>query len=534
MPLPRLTNKNYEKWSIQMKALLGSQDAWEVAKEGRGRGHGGCGNGRDGQGDSHEEYYKEKGQLSQPNWRGRGRGRGRGGRSNYSNIECYKCYKYGGRNNNLALEDEANEGFFLMAQNEVNINNDTLWYLKLGASNHICGHEYLFKKMQKIEDGHVLFEDTSKLEVKGRGTVCYLQKYGLKGSIQYIYYVPHLKTKILSNGQLTEKAYSTLLKDRVLHLNDKQGRLIARVEMGRNWIYKLNLRSTREKCLRVDVENKASSWNLRFGHLYHSGLKELAKKNMVHGLLDMNYEGKFCEEYVLRKQSRTSFQESKKMSKEFWPEVVQCSIYVQNRCPHVKLDNQTPQEAWRGQNPTISHLKMFGIVAYSTYRINEERNSKTKAKGTIIEVGEVSVATPTSIPTNSETTDDEDEPRQLKIRSLQDLYDSTNEVHLWVILTYVVAAEAAVALLLTLPYPKILKRRLVSLFSLVVHPALFISPFSGFHLLDIYWNEHRLEYTAEICTVDERDRYDKSSYLAVGDVLEPFGNDFSAKIGCME
>ncbi|KAE8676583.1 rhodanese-like domain-containing protein 4A [Hibiscus syriacus] len=32
-----------------------------------------------------------------------------------------------GRNNNLALEDEANEDFLLMAQNEVNFNNDTLW-----------------------------------------------------------------------------------------------------------------------------------------------------------------------------------------------------------------------------------------------------------------------------------------------------------------------------------------------------------------------------------------------------------------------
>ena len=46
----------------------------------------------------------------------------------------------------------------------------------------------------------------------------------------------------------------------------------------------------------------------------------------------------------------------------------------------------------------------------------------------MIEVGESSVVAPTSI--NNETTDDEDEPRQPKIQSLRDLYDSTNEVHL--------------------------------------------------------------------------------------------------------
>jgi gag-polypeptide of LTR copia-type len=39
---------------------------------GRGRGRGSHGNGRGGQGSGHEGYYKEKGQSSQPNWRGRG------------------------------------------------------------------------------------------------------------------------------------------------------------------------------------------------------------------------------------------------------------------------------------------------------------------------------------------------------------------------------------------------------------------------------------------------------------------------------
>ncbi|KAE8721174.1 hypothetical protein F3Y22_tig00016637pilonHSYRG00095 [Hibiscus syriacus] len=621
--------------ALQTKALIKDEKVFYSQNfRGKGRGRGGRGYGRGGQGDSHEGYYKENGQSSQPNWRGRGRGRGRGGRSNYSNIECYKCYKYGHyakdcnsdkcyncgkvghfakdcradkkveETINLALEDEANEGFLLMAQNEFNINNDTLWYLDSGASNHMCGHKYLFKEMKKIEDGHVSFGDASKVEVKGRGTICYLQKDGLIGSIQDVFYVPDLKTNILSMGQLTEKGYSALLKDRILHLKDKQGRIVARVEMGKNRMYKLSLRSVREKCLRIDVEDKASLWHLRFGHLHHGGLKELAKKNMVYGLSDIDYEGKFCEECVLGKQSRTSFQKkaeyrakhplelihtdicgpitpesfsskryfisfiddfsrktwvhflkekseafevfkkfkvmvekatgrhikavrsdrggeytstafmeyceeqgirrfltapyspqqngvaerknrtildmvrsmlkSKKMPKEFWAEAVQCAIYVQNRCPHVKLDDQTPQETWSGQKPTVSHLKVFGSVAYAhvpdqrrtkledkskkyifigydektkgyklfdpiskkvmvsrDVRINEasewDWNNSTEA---IIEVGESSIVSPKSIPTNSETTDYEDEPRQPKIRSLQDLYYSTNEVNL--------------------------------------------------------------------------------------------------------
>ncbi|KAM5570351.1 hypothetical protein ABKV19_011148 [Rosa sericea] len=90
----------------------------------------------------------------------------------------------------------------------------------------------------------------------------------------------------------------------------------------------------------------------------------------------------------------------------------------------------------------------------------------------------------------------------------------------WMILTYVVAAEAAVALLLTLPAPKLLKNRLVSLISLILQPALFVVPFAGFQLLDIYWKmEHRLMCTSDICTAAERDRYEKSMYKAQKNVI---------------
>ncbi|XP_010069441.2 uncharacterized protein LOC104456365 [Eucalyptus grandis] len=90
----------------------------------------------------------------------------------------------------------------------------------------------------------------------------------------------------------------------------------------------------------------------------------------------------------------------------------------------------------------------------------------------------------------------------------------------WMILTYVVAAEAAVAFLLTLPSPKFLKNHLVSFVSLVLQPALFVVPFAGFQLLDIYWkSEHRLSCTSDICTAAERDRYEKAIYKAQRNVI---------------
>ena len=71
------------------------------------------------------------------------------------------------------------------------------------------------------------------------------------------------------------------------------------------------------------------------------------------------------------------------------------------------------------------------VIVSRDVRVNEasewDWNNSTEVN---IEVGESSVAAPTSAPTDSEIFNDEDEPRQPKMRSLQDLYDSTNEVHL--------------------------------------------------------------------------------------------------------
>nr|DAD32296.1 TPA_asm: hypothetical protein HUJ06_011147 [Nelumbo nucifera] len=56
----------------------------------------------------------------------------------------------------------------------------------------------------------------------------------------------------------------------------------------------------------------------------------------------------------------------------------------------------------------------------------------------------------------------------------------------WIILSYVVAVEAAIALLLTLPAPKLLKSRVVSLISILLQPAMGIVPFAAFQLLGLF------------------------------------------------
>ncbi|XP_047085945.1 uncharacterized protein LOC124697389 [Lolium rigidum] len=90
----------------------------------------------------------------------------------------------------------------------------------------------------------------------------------------------------------------------------------------------------------------------------------------------------------------------------------------------------------------------------------------------------------------------------------------------WMILTCVVAAEAAVAALLTLPAPRAVRAQIVGLTSLILQPVACVLPFAAFQLLDIYWKqEHRLMCTTEVCTAEERVRFEKSIFKAQRNVI---------------
>ena len=88
----------------------------------------------------------------------------------------------------------------MMAHKDTTSESDTIWYLDTGASNHMCGHKHLFVEMKEIDDGHVSFGDASKVQVKGRGKIRFYQKDGKEGHIENVYYVPEMKSNIISMG----------------------------------------------------------------------------------------------------------------------------------------------------------------------------------------------------------------------------------------------------------------------------------------------------------------------------------------------
>jgi hypothetical protein len=70
--------------------------------------------------------------------------------------------------------------------------------------------------------------------------------------------------------------------------------------------------------------------------------------------------------------------ENKCIPNKYWAEAVHTTVYLLNRSPTKSVPTMTPEEAWSGKKPHVSHLKVFGSVAYVW--IPDEKHSKLDSK----------------------------------------------------------------------------------------------------------------------------------------------------------
>nr|GEW30017.1 retrovirus-related Pol polyprotein from transposon TNT 1-94 [Tanacetum cinerariifolium] len=264
-------------------------------------------------------------------------------------------------------------------------------------------------------------------------------------------------------------------------LKNKEGVIIALVKMCKNRTFKLNLSNVNEKCLKADLSDKESVWHLRFGHLHFSGLKELTRKNMVYGLPNLEYDGRFCESCIFRKQTRSSFPrkatyEAKELLELIHSDLCgplspvsfgnkkttgkcikalrldRCGEYVSTpftkfceeegikrflTAPYspqqngiAKRKNRTIMNTVRSMLKSKNMPKEFWAEAVQCADWSNEclydphNNTKHDARAVSIPTA---VSDPTMVTTDSEN---DDEPIQPRMRSLQDIYNNTTEIHL--------------------------------------------------------------------------------------------------------
>ena len=120
----------------------------------------------------------------------------------------------------------------------------------------MTGSRQLFTELDEKVQGDISFGDLSKVPVQGRGNIVIKRKNGDHAFISNVYYVPDMKTNILSLGQLLEKGYQISLKDMQLTITDARGKLITRVKMANNRMFPRTVLHDTPKCLNVIINNK--------------------------------------------------------------------------------------------------------------------------------------------------------------------------------------------------------------------------------------------------------------------------------------
>ncbi|CAN6310868.1 unnamed protein product [Urochloa humidicola] len=181
------------------------------------------------------------------------------------------------------------------------------WYLDSGASSHMTGNRNAFSELDIGYAGTVKFGDNSVVEVRGRGTVLFHCQTGEHRALTEVYYIPKLRSNIVSIGQLDERGCRVLIDDGVLRIHDRERKLLAKVNRSKNRLYVLDVRIARPVCLAARHNDEAWRWHARFGHLSFEALASMARQDMVRGLPLIEHVGELCDSCLAGKQRRLPF-----------------------------------------------------------------------------------------------------------------------------------------------------------------------------------------------------------------------------------
>lgn len=190
---------------------------------------------------------------------------------------------------------------------EVSSENERVWYLDNGASNHMTGRKKYFKAIDESITGKVRFGDDSRIDIKGKGSVLFITQDGSKKLLANVYYIPDLKSNILSLGQATEAGCEVKMKEGDLTLVDKEGNLVVKAKRSANRLYKVLMDVVDDKCLQATTVSDSAMWHARLGHIGASSLKTMIRDQLVLGLPKLNVETDPCSSCLLGKQARRPF-----------------------------------------------------------------------------------------------------------------------------------------------------------------------------------------------------------------------------------
>jgi hypothetical protein len=127
--------------------------------------------------------------------------------------------------------------------------------------------------------GTVWFSDGSCVKIQGMGSVVIQDRCKGHKVLTDVYYIPELKSNIISLGPLEEKRFKYEGRNGSLCIYDQECRLLIGAPRTRNRLYIVKFGLTSLVCLHVAKSDElAWRWHARYGHLNFKALHDLCSK----------------------------------------------------------------------------------------------------------------------------------------------------------------------------------------------------------------------------------------------------------------
>nr|GEY21750.1 hypothetical protein [Tanacetum cinerariifolium] len=312
------------------------------------RDHGGF-QGR-GRGRGREDVNKEDENQWSPYRRGRGRGF-QSQREGKPQIKCYNCRKYvhyaNECTNSRQVEEKANfvevededELTLLMSRHDKQEDRIEPWHIDSAASKHMTGKEDLFVEMEKSK-GNVTFWRRIKGigERKRHSNFGDLKLLSSKGMVKGLDQIDH-PNQMCEGCLLGKQARRSFPKEATSrakeHLQLIHTDLCGPITPPSYAFKKFKAMVKKEKGLKIK-----SMRSNRGGEFLSKEFNKFCEYNGIQRFLMAPYSPQQIG--VVERKNRT----------------------ILNMVRSILKNNKTPQEAWNGLKPTVSHLRIFGSIAY--------------------------------------------------------------------------------------------------------------------------------------------------------------------------
>ena len=203
-----------------------------------------------------------------------------------------------------------NEDGIVPSKYDANTTRDNVWYLDNGASNHMTGDKRYFRILDDTITGKVKFGDESRIDIKGKGSIEFIDRNGESRTMTEVYYIPDLNSNIISFGQATESGCDVRLHGEYLTMHDRDGKLLVKALRARNRLYKVRMGLKEDLCLYSLSMGDCNMWHSRLGHVNLETIKHMIQRDLVKGIPQVKFEKEICGSCMLGKQARQAFPKS--------------------------------------------------------------------------------------------------------------------------------------------------------------------------------------------------------------------------------